>query len=209
MVFMLAVITDTTMDVLDPETRRFGWLLHCGGCILVLLCGAIGYTLIYERVEGSRVELTGDIQELRLSVQNAPAIRRTHEQLTQRLDDLKADMAALQQRVPREADAGKFLRDLTVIADDEALEISNFQPDKAASGERFTELEVTLTGQGEFDSICKFFDRLNKLSRLAKVKNLNVSANGDSAKLPMSATLVIYFGLKGADRTESEEVQRG
>lgn len=206
---MLAAITDTNRDVLDPETRRFGWLLHCAGFVLVLIFGSVGYTLVYERAEGSIVELAATIQELRLSVQNAPTIRRTHEQLTQRLEGLKSDMAALQQRVPREADAGKFLRQLTDIADDEALEINNFQPDKPTNKEGFTELEVTLTGQGDFKSICTFFDRLNKLSRLSKVKSLNISASEAADKLPMSATLVIYFGLRGSDQAKSEEVRRG
>jgi Tfp pilus assembly protein PilO len=206
---MLTAITDTNTDVLDPETRRFGWLLHCAGLVLVLICGSLGYTLVYERAEGSIAEMAASIQELRLSVQNAPTIRRTHEQLTQRLEGLKADMTALQQRVPREADAGKFLRELTAIAEDEALEINDFQPDKPINKKGFTELEVTLAGQGDFKSICMFLDRLNKLSRLSKVKNLNISASEAANKLPMSATLVIYFGLRGSDQAESEEVRRG
>jgi Tfp pilus assembly protein PilO len=206
---MLAAVTDTTTDVLDPETRRFGWLLHCAGFIFVLLCGSIGYTWIYERAEGSIVELAAAIQELKLSVENAPTIRHTHEQLTQRLETLKAGMAALQHRVPREADAGKFLREVTLIAGEEALEISNFQPEKPTNREAFTELEVTLTGQGDFKSICTFFDRLNKLSRLSKVKSLTISASGATEKLPISATLVIYFELRGSDKAKSEEVQRG
>jgi len=206
---MLAAITDTNTDVLDSETRRFGWLLHCVGCILVLLCGSLGYTLIYERAEGSIAELAASIQELKLSVQNAPTIRRTHEQLTQRLDALRQGMAGLQQRVPLETDAGKFLKDITIIAEHETLEISNFQPDKPVIREGFTEMEVTLTGQGDFESICTFFDRLNKSSRLTKVKNLNISASSMAEKLPMSATLIIYFGLRGSDQAKSEEVQRG
>jgi len=206
---MFSAITDRTTDVLDPETLRFGWLLHGAGFIVVLVCGAIGYTVFYERAEGSIAETRASIQELKLAVQNAPVIRRTHEELTQRLDDLKEGMVALQQRVPQEADAGKFLKEITIIAHDEALEISNFQPDKATGRQGFTEMEVTLTAQGDFASICKFFDRLNKLSRLSKVKSLNISASGAEEKLPMSATLVIYFGIRGADKAEAEEVQRG
>jgi Tfp pilus assembly protein PilO len=209
MVFMWAGGSETTTDALDPETRRFGRMLHCAGCVLVLLCGAIGYTLIYEGAESSIAKLATSIQELRLSVQNAPAIRKTHEELTQRLEDLKVGMASLQQHVPRAADAGKFLKDITIIADEEALQISNFQPDKPIGKEGFTEMDVTLTGQGDYKSICVFLDRLSKLSRLSKVKNLNISTSGTEAKLPMSATLVIYFGLGEADKAKPEEVQRG
>jgi hypothetical protein len=70
-------------------------------------------------------------------------------------------------------------------------------------------MEVTLTGQGDFESICTFLDRLDKLSRLSKVKNLTIASSGAKEKLPMSATLVIYFGLRGPGKAKTEEVQRG
>jgi Tfp pilus assembly protein PilO len=206
---MLAVSSNKTNDVLDPEIRRFGWVLHSAGFTVTLLCGVIGYTWVYERAETNMVQLAASIRELRTSVQSASEVRHTHEELSKRLEDLRTRMDTLQRRVPHDADAGKFLREVSTIARDESLDISNFEPDKAVSREGFMEMEVTLTGQGDFKSICSFLDRLNKLSRLSKVKDLSISTSGTEEMLPMKATLVIYFGLRGPTKPSPKEVQNG
>jgi hypothetical protein len=49
-----------------------------------------------------------------------------------------------------------------------------------------------LDGKGSFRSICAFFDRLSKIQRLSKVKDLSVSVDPQSDDYPMKATIVIY-----------------
>jgi hypothetical protein len=50
-------------------------------------------------------------------------------------------------------------------------------------------------------------DRLSKLERLSKVKDLTLSAEGDASEYPMTATLVIYFGLRGKEAAEAKPPQ--
>jgi hypothetical protein len=71
-------------------------------------------------------------------------------------------------------------------------------------------MEVMLDGKGSFASICAFFDRLSKIKRLSKVKDIAISAHGQSDDYPMKATLIIYFGLH-SDRakTARKGVARG
>ena len=70
-------------------------------------------------------------------------------------------------------------------------------------------MQVTLKGEGSFASVCAFLDRLNKLTRLSKVKDLTLSAGEDSPDYPMTATLVIYFALQGKDANSAQEDRRG
>jgi hypothetical protein len=73
-------------------------------------------------------------------------------------------------------------------------------------------MQVTLKGAGSYASICTFFDRLAKLKRLSKVRNLTVSAEGDAAEYPVTATLVIYFALRSKEAdstTPPQESRRG
>lgn len=206
---MFSDTSDLSSDVLGAETRHFGWLLHLAGAVLTTLCGVIGYAWIYAPSEGSIADLAGNIKELRLSVANAPIVRREHSALVHRLEDLRDRMSTLQRRVPHDADAGKFLREVSTIARDEDLAISNFLPEKPTDREGFTELEITLTGQGSYKSICTFLARVNQLSRLSKVNDLKVSAPQVGDNLPMSATLIIYFGLHSSDVTTSGGVRSG
>jgi Tfp pilus assembly protein PilO len=73
----------------------------------------------------------------------------------------------------------------------------------------YAELAVTLKGEGSFAGICAFIDRLNKLQRLSKVKDLKVSAAEDSADYPMTATLLIYFALENDKAKPAQEDRRG
>ena len=68
-------------------------------------------------------------------------------------------------------------------------------------------MQVTLKGNGSYASICRFVDRLSKLKRLSKVKDLSVSAEGDANEYPMTATLVIYFGLRGKEADAAKPPQ--
>jgi hypothetical protein len=56
-----------------------------------------------------------------------------------------------------------------------------------------------LKGQGSYASICAFIDKLSKLNRLSKVRDLKLQAADGASEYPMTATLIIYFGLQAAD----------
>jgi Tfp pilus assembly protein PilO len=196
--------------VLDADTLRFGRLLHYAGLAVVLICGSVAYGWLYSPVETGIFETTMQIDELAISRRNAAAIRREHERLSSRLEDIGARYAALQRRVPLNAEAGSFLKDVSEIAHQEKLAISNFQPAKSVEGDGFTVMEVMLEGNGTFASICSFFDRLSKIKRLSKVKDLTVGVGPEPDGYPMKATIVIYFGLKGKPAgVAGQEVSRG
>jgi Tfp pilus assembly protein PilO len=142
-------------------------------------------------------------------VQNAPMIRQQHRSVGQKLREVKKRIASVQQRVPRDADAGAFLKEVTELATAEHLALKDFQPGKPTNKEGFAEMQVTLKGQGTYASVCTFLHRLSSLKRLSKVKDLTLSAGEGAAEYPMTATLVIYFGLRGRETTPSEEDRRG
>ena len=73
----------------------------------------------------------------------------------------------------------------------------------------YAEMQVTLKGQGSFGSICSFIDQLTKLTRLSKIKDLTLSAGESATEYPMTATLVIYFGLRGNDEASAQEGHSG
>jgi len=115
----------------------------------------------------------------------------------------------VQRRVPQDADAGEFLKQLSQLATSEKLAISDFHPEKPEIKNGYAEMAVILKGSGRFSSICTFVDRLNKLARLSKIKDLTMEAEDNSHEYPMTATLVIYFGLRGEEAASVREGHRG
>ena len=195
---------------IDDESRHFGRLLHYAGLAVVLVCGAFAYAWLYAPVESEIFGTMMKIEELALSRQNAEVIRREHARLSGQLQDIEARYAALERRVPLNAEAGSFLKQVSAIAHEENLAISNFQPAQSVVGEGFTAMEVMLDGKGSFKSICSFFARLSAIKRLSKVKNLSISIDAQSEAYPMQATIMIYFGLQGEEAESSAtEVRHG
>jgi Tfp pilus assembly protein PilO len=195
--------------VLDPETVRFGRLLHYAGVAITLLCATAAYNYLFTPIEKDIFDVSMRIDELSESSRNAPAIRSEHAKLSGRLKDIAARYTALQGRVPGSAESGSFLKYVSDIARQQDLSISDFQPGKSVEGDGFTAMEVVLSGRGSFASICTFFDRLSKVARLSKVKDLNVTVAEDNPKYPMKTTLVIYFGLTDKRAAAAKEASHG
>ena len=198
-----------TMYVLDEDTRRFGRILHYAGLLATVVCAAAGYAMLHAPTSRAMSETSLQIEELLLSVQNMPIIRDQHRKVSETLRVVTERIEQVQRRVPRDADAGEFLKEITRIASAERLAIKDFQPDKPANRNGYAELQVTLKGQGSFASVCTFIDRLNKLTRLSKVKDLTLSAVDGATDYPMTATLVIYFGLRGNDAAVRRTAEAG
>jgi len=197
------------MDVIDDDLRRFGRLLHYAGVLITVVCATAAYTMLHAPTARAISDTSLKIQELLLSVENAPIIRQQHRKVSQTLRDVTERIEDVQRRVPRDADAGEFLKEISRIAAAERLAIQDFQPEKPTTKNGYAELQVTLKGQGSFATVCTFIDRLNKLTRLSKVKDLTLSAIDGAANYPMTATLVIYFGLRGGDADAAREERRG
>jgi Tfp pilus assembly protein PilO len=200
------------MHVIDDETRRFGRLLHYAGVLVTVVCATAGYSFLYAPTIDAIASREARIEELKLSAQNAPVMREQHRKVSETLSDVKDRIANVQRRVPRHADAGEFLKELTQLASAEQLAIKDFHPDKPANRNGYAEMEVTLKGSGSYASICTFVERLSKLNRLSKVKNLSLSVGTNANEYPLTATLIIYFGLTGKETSpekSAKEERRG
>lgn len=197
------------MSVIDEDTRRFGRLLHYAGVLVTVVCASVGYSLLHAPAVQTIADTAARIDEVVQSVQNAPVIRSQHQIVSEKLKEVTTRIANVQRRVPQNSDEGDFLHQLTQLAGNEKLAIKEYNPGKAEARSGYAEMQVTLKGEGSFGSICTFVDRLNKLARLSKIKELTLEAEDSRAEYPMTATLVIYFALRGSDAESAQEGRSG
>ncbi|MEX2317156.1 MAG: type 4a pilus biogenesis protein PilO [Pirellulales bacterium] len=195
--------------ILDAQTRRFARILHYTGVLLLVASVTGSYSLLHAPIIRETEKTVEKIEELSLSVENAVAIHDQHQKVSERLAAIKQQIATVQRRVPNEADSGKFLEEVSRIAGEEKLTIKNFEPGKATEKSGYSQMEVTLSARGSYRSICTFLDRLSSLTRLSKLQNLTLTTTGNATEYPMTATLVIYFALRGKDAKIPPEVKRG
>lgn len=195
--------------ILDESTRRIGRLLHYTGVLATVVGMTASYSLFHAPLIRQTERVAASIQELSLSVQNTKAIREQHQAVSQRLATAKERIATVRERVPEGMDAAGFLDEVSRIAAEANLAIKEYSNATPAASRGYAQVEVNLTGRGSYSSICAFIDRLSKLQRLSKVQDLTLSASGSTTEYPISATLIIYFGLHGTDDTSAQEVKRG
>lgn len=196
------------MHAIDDDTRRFGRLLHYAGLLVTVACVAAGYSLVHAPAVDELTETAARIEELRLSLRNAPLARQQHQKVSRQLHEVKERIAAIQRRVPREPNAGEFLKEVTQLATTHQVTIKDFHPDKPQVRDGYAELQVTLKGSGSYASVCTFLERLSNLTRLSKVKDLTLSATDSADEYPMTATLIIFFGLQGKNDAVPGTAQR-
>jgi Tfp pilus assembly protein PilO len=197
------------MHVIDDETRRFGRLLHYAGVLAVVVSATAGYSLLHAPTLHAMADRSARVEELTLSLRNAPVVREHHRKVSEKLREVTTRIAEVQRRVPPDANAGEFLKEVTQLASAVQLAIKDFNPGKPQNKSGYAEMEVTLKGAGSFASICSFVDRLAKLKRLSKVKNIALSTSDTASEYPMTATLVIYFALPGKDEKSMTGGRRG
>src|SRR3954454_16634348 len=89
--------------VIDSESRRFGRLLHYAGLLITVVLTTIGYSYLHAPAVREITETSARIDDLLLSVRNAPAMREQHRAESIKLDKVTNRIANLQRRVPREA----------------------------------------------------------------------------------------------------------
>jgi Tfp pilus assembly protein PilO len=197
------------MQVIDEDTKRFGRLLHYAGVLATVICTTVGYSFLHGPAVHEIAETSAKIEDLLASVHNGPVTREHHRIAVEKLHEVTTRIANLQRRVPRDADAGAFLKEVTQLAGRDQLAIKDFHPEKPELKTGYAEMQVTLKGQGSFGSVCSFIDQLTKLTRLSKIKDLTLSIGENASEYPMTATLVIYFGLRGNDEASAREGRSG
>ena len=197
------------MHIIDAETRRFGRLLHYAGVLVTVICATAGYSCLHAPAVQDITETSARIDELLQSVRNGPVMREQHKLVSEKLREVTTRIENVQRRVPREPNAGEFLKEVTQLANSGELTIKDFHPEKPETKAGYAEMQVTLRGQGSFGSVCAFVEQLTKLTRLSKIKDLTLSAGDNASEYPMTATLVIYFGLRGSETAPAPEGRSG
>ncbi|MBN1852760.1 MAG: type 4a pilus biogenesis protein PilO [Pirellulales bacterium] len=197
-------------SVFDPETNRFGLLLHGVGATVIILAVLMTYMMVYapmvERTDDTRKE----IQRLQTALQDAPNIRREHQQLKTRLADISERIKQLHLNVPEDAMVSQFVSQVTEAATDEGVTISDIDTGKPVSREAYSEREIEFTGTARYASFCHLVDRIRQLPRLSKVTGLHIQTEAYGQEVhPVSLRTTIYFDIRVAPSGQDKERHDG
>ena len=167
-----------------------------GGVLLIY------YALFFRPLALARETDTLRAAHLERLIRSANSTSRKHRELSNSLIDLQRSARDVHNRIPDEPLEAAFLRDITEIAQEVALNIVDYRRGKTSESPTHSKVEIGLKCQGSYKSICEFLDRVAGLSRLSRVQQMTVYTQDGAELYLFDITLLLFYGLKQADSGE-------
>lgn len=183
-------------DSNDRKLMVLGWLFHLGG-IFTLVLGACAYQFVIAgSITRQQSDNAAEIETLEMLLTTEHDTGREFAGLQEELARLEASAEAARQRIPETAQESDFLAQISEAARDKGLAINNFTRGAVTVLDTHSQLQIRLTGEGDYASICGFFEKMASLSRVATVSQMSLSIPANSEIYPLDMTMTLYFGAK-------------
>lgn len=184
---------------MDGNTRRLtmlGYIIHAIGFFSLIIGGCAYHFVVSAVLTHKQRTNTAEAARLEELLEGSGDVRRRHSELTQRLADLEERAEAIRRKIPDQPEESNFLEQVATAAKAQGLIIQNYTRGAVTTTATHSLLEIRLTGEGDYQSICGFFEEMANLSRVATVRNLNLTIPNDTEVYPLDITLTLYFGAR-------------
>ena len=181
---------------LNGDLKQFNAMLHVAGAIITVVIAVVLYLALYAPLERRHVLVVVHTASLDALLDRASGVRGEHAKLSESLAEIMKRSEALHRRVPQEPREMEFLTQVTEAANDEHFKIRGYHPGTIINKQGYSQMEVTLGGEGTYYSICGFLDRIHRLPRMSSVVKMDIRSESPTKDYPITLTLVIYFNLK-------------
>lgn len=187
----------------ERQLMILGWLFHLGG-LGALVLGACAYQLVISGlITRQQLDNAAEIETLEVLLETERDIDHEFARLHEELARLEVSAEAARQRIPETPQESEFLAQLSEAARDEGFAINNFTRGSATVLDTHSQLQIRLTGEGDYATICGFFEKMASFSRVATVSQMSLRIPADSEVYPLDMTMTLYFGARapqGGDR---------
>jgi Tfp pilus assembly protein PilO len=96
--------------------------------------------------------------------------------------------------LPKTAELGEFLRDLTPVSQQYAIRKLIHQPGTVKRLDLYGEIPITMNFEGDFQNVFSFLRQLEEMPRLTRVRNLTIKAkDGKLGQVDVNMAMNIYF----------------
>ena len=135
-----------------------------------------------------RTQVTTEVNQARAQVAEIERFRREIAELEKRL-------ALLKDRLPSEKETPTLYRALSIAAEQSGLGVALFQPKAPQAKDVVNEIPITVSAQGSYPDLAKFFERVAGLPRVVNVNDFKLTGLGkskDSMKADLTLATYMY-----------------
>ena len=164
------------------------------GAVGLVVVIAAGWFLLLSPVQAridalvaKRTQVTGEVNQARAQVAEIERFRREIAELEKRL-------ALLKDRLPSEKETPTLYRAVSIAAEQSGLGVALFQPKAPQAKDVVNEIPITISAQGGYHELAKFFERVAGLPRVVNVNDFKLTGLGKSKEsMKADLTLATYM----------------
>ncbi|MGH7128193.1 MAG: type 4a pilus biogenesis protein PilO [Planctomycetaceae bacterium] len=161
------------------DLRATAWLLHAAGLGVTLALCAAGWLCVLGPITTQTDDARQRLDAARSLLKSDAAVRRRNVSLHAQHDGLESQSRQLLSRMPETPEESEFLAQLTQLAVRTGVLLREFQPSAAAANDSFQELEIRVSAESDYESLCRFLAGVNDLPRLCRLTALDLAVADD------------------------------
>ncbi len=171
--------------------RRLQWGLTLGLALAALLFLFAGYLPAKHRLDALHGQIqskTRDVEDNQNKAQHLPL-------LALEVKGLESQVLDYDRQFPKQADLGDFIKDMTRVSQQLALQDWKYQPGAPKRGDTYFELPIQMNFQGEFLNVFSFLTEVEHLQRLTRIRKVAIKGGKDfkNGQVEVEIGLNIYF----------------
>ena len=148
----------------------------------LLLVGVafVGYQYMIKPANARLAESKGRVDEKLAQLAKFQEASSAAEDLTKQLDQLKEAMEFFESKLPPKSQIHEVLEQVTVIAQKQGLKPKTIRTLEKKNNSGYIEQPLKMTLEGDFGSFYSFLLELEKLPRIMKIRELELSKYDES-----------------------------
>jgi len=160
------------------------------GLVGLVAIGAGAYFLLLAPVQVRIDALVVKQKQAQDEVNKVKAQVAEIERYKREIGELEKRLALLKERLPSEKETPTLYRAVSTAAEQSGLAVALFQPKAAVPKDVVSEIPITISAQGNYHQLAKFFERVAGLPRVVKMTSLGKSK--DSMKADLTLATYMY-----------------
>ena len=161
--------------------------------VIAILAG--GYFLLLSPVQVRIDALVVKRNQVNTEVNQVRAQVAEIERFKREIAELEKRLALLKDRLPSEKETPTLYRAVSAAAEQSGLGVALFQPKAAVPKDVVSEIPITISAQGSYHQLAKFFERVAGLPRVVNVNDFKLTGLGkskDSMKADLTLATYMY-----------------
>ncbi|MCX7613330.1 MAG: type 4a pilus biogenesis protein PilO [Caldimicrobium sp.] len=146
------------------------------------------YAPSQEKIKG----LQEEIKKLELEIAKMEIFAKKEKELEEQLKQRKFFLEEIKQILPTEQEVPKLLKDVSMLAKKNGLEILNFTPRGEEKRDYYNIIPFDVQIKGTFVDTLKFFNEAERLARLVKLNSLEITPLEKEEKLTAKINFITY-----------------